>query len=419
MACKARLVFGISWHYHHLSGMLISTLVNGCDTWFRELAEELKNQLRQFGAAPGALKLHQLAPGTLSDEPLVLYFADGSKPGVPVDPYLDAHLKAGRWVLPILGRAKDAHSLPEPLGALNAFTLEKQSFSALADEILTLLWLGRRRKKVFLSYRRKDSSGVAYQLRDELSRNGFEVFLDECTTPPGVDFQRELLWWLNDADVLLLLASPRFAASRWIRKEIDAAHLAGIGILAVDWSEVRGSQAPDKSVLSSLSEEQFLQLPAHPYQRQPRRPLYQRRLRATVLEEILVQIHRFRAGAIQHRLERSYQSVKLLLEDQGYTVAEGRRFGDLEVTDAKAERSFVRTLPFRPDLDTLDRLRHSLASETGPPPDRAILVYGENQPDDPRVEALDWLLRPTRPPGEVPAIFRVSPFVDASSWKLP
>jgi hypothetical protein len=102
--------------------------------------------------------------------------------------------------------------------------------------------------RVFISYRRQQSSGAAGRLYDFLSRrlSADAVFMDVDKLPPGRDFQVELDRTLANCDVLLAIVGPGWAAvtdedgrrrledpDDFVRKEIRTALQRNIAVMPV------------------------------------------------------------------------------------------------------------------------------------------------------------------------------------------
>jgi hypothetical protein len=87
----------------------------------------------------------------------------------------------------------------------------------------------RERRRLFISHRRADTSGVAAQLYEALDTAGPDVFLDtHGVLRPGEPF-REILWHrLADTDVAILLDSPGFLDSRWTEEGPARANTSNI-----------------------------------------------------------------------------------------------------------------------------------------------------------------------------------------------
>jgi hypothetical protein len=67
-------------------------------------------------------------------------------------------------------------------------------------------------KKIFLSYRKKDSAGEAGRVRDRLVREFGEeqIFLDVHSIPPGADFLKQFTAEVAGCDVLLAIIGPQW-----------------------------------------------------------------------------------------------------------------------------------------------------------------------------------------------------------------
>jgi TIR domain len=99
--------------------------------------------------------------------------------------------------------------------------------------------------RLFISYRRTETSGVAAQLYEALDAAGFDVFLDtHGVLRPGEPFQKLLLHRLADTDVALLLDSPQFLGSRWTEEELARANNSNIQFLQILWpGQMEGATA--------------------------------------------------------------------------------------------------------------------------------------------------------------------------------
>ena len=129
-------------------------------------------------------------------------------------------------------------SVPSAITHLNGCALADcgADFKRLAARILEGYGLLRERRRLFISYRRVETSGVAAQLYEALDLAGFDVFLDtHGVISPGEPFQ-EILWHrLADTDVAVLLDSPGFLASRWTEEELARANTSSIQMLQLLW----------------------------------------------------------------------------------------------------------------------------------------------------------------------------------------
>lgn len=152
---------------------------------------------------------------------------------------LDHLLTDGTLIIPIVADIKRLATLvPRQMAHCHGITLADcgTNFERLAARVLEGFGLLRERRRLFISYRRVETSGVASQLYEALDAAGFDVFLDtHGVLRPGESFQ-DILWHrLADTDVALLLDSPGFLASRWTEEELARANTSNIQILQVLW----------------------------------------------------------------------------------------------------------------------------------------------------------------------------------------
>jgi len=75
----------------------------------------------------------------------------------------------------------------------------------------------------FISYARQDSKSFAIQLCDELTKQGFEIWLDVNDLPSAIEFQREIDERVSKSHNLIFIISPKSAKSKFCYKEIDLA----------------------------------------------------------------------------------------------------------------------------------------------------------------------------------------------------
>ena len=150
--------------------------------------------------------------------------------------------------------------VPNEIAHLNGCPLADcgADFERLAARILEGFGLLREKRRLFISYRRVESSGVATQLYEALDAAGFDVFLDtQGVLRPGEPFQ-EILWHrLADTDVALLLDTPGFLASRWTEEELARANTSNIQLLQLLWPGQTEGAAAAFSTFHPLSEDDF------------------------------------------------------------------------------------------------------------------------------------------------------------------
>ena len=176
-------------------------------------------------------------------------------------PDIDIVISLSDLSLPVIPVVRTGGSIssdiPPHLQATNGLTVraDDPDFQELAVALLECVGLLRRQRRVFVSYRRAESSTAAIQLHDHLSSRGFDVFLDTHDIRPGEPFQ-DVLWnRLCDSDVMVMLDTPKYFDSKWTRQEIGRARAKEIQILRVIWPE----HTPTK--LTDLSETVYLSFP--------------------------------------------------------------------------------------------------------------------------------------------------------------
>ena len=376
--------------------LLGSTTNTGVDDFKQALGE-------QCNALGVQLNIVSLVPGASVD--LTLVFVDGAGSLTAGEQLtLDQLVADSQLILPIIKSAPDAQHLPQSLKKINAFKQDDTPsnwIDPLVDETLSLAWLKRRTRKIFVSYRRIDSAPVSIQLFHRFTDLGYEVFLDDASVPRGEDFQRELLWWLNDADLMLLLGSPRFPQSEWCMKEIAFAQDQSIGVAALHWPEgiyktpptllFDGQGYSDPALLEATMEDQSLHLAPGDFEGiDPDKvaldpDLLSRKLTKDALERVVGLCARNRAKAIRSRLNEVIPLVKHILDEEQATIV-SQSFGDIYYRNSNNKECFVQVLPFRPRPEHI----HAAYKHGGPTFVSAVCAYSESDLSDSRAEALRW-----------------------------
>lgn len=157
---------------------------------------------------------------------------DRVTPVGPGDPIVDAIGKARpHKVLVILPRRAPT-SLLGPLSHYQAQFFQGSPTEAV-PAILAAAELASEERRLFISYRRREARGLAEQLFDALGREGYRVFLDSFSIPPGVDFHAQLHQELADKTLLLVLESRHLSKSEWVEHEVSFARAHRMGLLAL------------------------------------------------------------------------------------------------------------------------------------------------------------------------------------------
>ena len=152
--------------------------------------------------------------------------------------HLDTILKNGDAILPVYFKVDNfRNEIPDILHPINGALAKENSCEYFSNIALQGLRLLRKTRKVFISYKRGDSTGVAIQLFEELSRRNFDPFLDAYSIPPTMDFQNELYHRMSDSDVLIQLLTPHFHESPYCKEEIEISNVKQIGVVQVIWPD--------------------------------------------------------------------------------------------------------------------------------------------------------------------------------------
>jgi hypothetical protein len=336
-----------------------------------------------------------------------LVFADQSSSWtVAEENAFTALLNQKTSVLPVVASPPLAQKLPKSVSHVNAYIMDFFGSAwpqCLADQILSMMWLQRRTPKVFISYKRTDSGPIADQLYNRFNHLGYETFFDEASVPRGVDFQRELKWWLNDADLLIVLASPRFPRSNWCMEEVSFCQQRFIGVAVVQWPEAiyasenripfpevnAITKPPD--ILRRAQSEQIVTLLPEEFDGAPD-ALPQLQLTTEGVSKVMTLCATQRTVGIQQRVNNLIPLARRLLPGAS-PVGGGSSPADLRYTEGGV-KTFVRVLPFRPMPENIfqaciDGAAHGQV---------AGCFYAENDPHDPRAQALRWLANAKRKP---------------------
>jgi hypothetical protein len=206
---------------------------------------KLKGRINEIGAGlSGALKM--LKPGHLAQRDptapcVAIYFGNDT---CFDEAEVEVLVAAAVPILPVV-RDLDHYSASVPAGLhpINGIELDPAApdLEVLVNLVLENLALLRRTRRLFLSYRRLESTAVSQQLRVAFDDIGYDAFLDTNSVPKGDDFQAVLWHRLLDSDVMVVLDTQDFLGSRYTCLEIANASAMSVGILQVLWPGVQRS----------------------------------------------------------------------------------------------------------------------------------------------------------------------------------
>lgn len=126
--------------------------------------------------------------------------------------------------------------MPELLYNQNGLK-SNNNVSKICNIILEGFELLRKNRKIFISYKRSESSNIAIQLYEFLEQNNFDVFIDTHSIDKGEEFQEELWHRMTDCDLIIMLNTKGFLNSDWCKQELDKAHVKRIGIVHLLWPD--------------------------------------------------------------------------------------------------------------------------------------------------------------------------------------
>jgi hypothetical protein len=166
---------------------------------------------------------------------------------------LEALLTAAKPIIPVVrDLANFKAQMPPQLHPINGLLLDDSTatLDRAINTVLEALQLLRSRRRLFVSYARKDSRGVAKQLFGSLAECGFDVFLDTHSTPAATNFQNQLWHSMVDSDLVVLLDTNGFEDSRWCRAEYERADALSIGVVRIVWPDKKIDATKDALLLS-------------------------------------------------------------------------------------------------------------------------------------------------------------------------
>jgi hypothetical protein len=145
-----------------------------------------------------------------------------------------------------------------PIPELNRLNAREWGDPKLPADIMRLFGLSRDKRQAFISYRRKDSQGLANQLFENLSLYGYSPFLDISSIEAAEPVQDVLRHRLADVDLVIFIDSPTAPASDWILEELTTAEHLGLGILQLVWPNKSPHPASGLSRCHRLDDTHFV-----------------------------------------------------------------------------------------------------------------------------------------------------------------
>lgn len=197
----------------------------------------------------------------------------------------------GNIILPVFDK-NFGEEIPELLSNQNAISLNG-NINKICNIILEGFELLRKNRKLFISYKRRESSNIAIQLYEFLEKNNFDVFIDTHSIDKGEEFQEELWHRMTDCDIILMLNTKEFLTSDWCKQELDKAHIKRIGIVHLLW--------PDCDFTDFAHLAHSIKLKYESFENSPVADITKGKLKDNTLSEIIALVESSRARNLASR----------------------------------------------------------------------------------------------------------------------
>jgi TIR domain len=267
--------------------------------------------------------------------------------------------------------------VPAALQATNGLELDPADpgLERVAALILELLGLLRKRRRLFISYRRSESAAVAQQLYHALDERSFDVFLDTLSVRAGAQFQEQLWHRMADSDVVILLYTQSVHKSGWVEQEIERASGMKVTVLQLIWPGV--SRDPKTALFEPL----YLQASDFDAAQPDRIAASRARAICTLVESL-------RASSLARREAELVGTLRDRAERQKLTVAvQPMRHVDIHCSTQR----FARVIPSVgvPDSEAIQDC--ALAPVQGASPGELVLLYDSLHVTTNWRAHLDWI----------------------------
>lgn len=272
--------------------------------------------------------------------------------------------------------------IPKVLQSINGVYYVEAELDSIVNVAFEELRLLRKKRRVFISYKRSDSVAVANQLYDVLSRQQFDVFLDTYSIRGAADFQAELHHRITDSDVLIQLNSPGFMDSNWCREEISEANARQVGVLQLNWPNVSAGAANQLCVARRLDNVDF----KHGHCKH-----CSSRLKKVVLDEIATKVEALRARNIAAREDSLTAEFAKEAERQGRMIIKEPIF----LVESRADGEmwyYIPAIGVPQSMDcyeSLEMLKKWLKGTKMP--DKVFLIYDDLRILPRWIDHLDWM----------------------------
>ena len=289
-------------------------------------------------------------------------------------------IEDGTMVLPIF-YTDFSKEIPKILENQNGIQFDNNELDRIANIVLQAFELLRNTRKVFISYKRSESTSVAIQMYEALESHNFDVFLDTHSIEKGEPFQDELWHRMTDCDVILLLNTPGFLESHWCKKELAEAGSKQIGIVQLIW--------PNHTIepISHLSYP--LKLKNSDFEKGIYNDKDNSKLNNTKIKEIVQQVESVRARNLASRQDNLITEFRKIAKQCGRNIIiQPERFLTEELSGKNIIYIPTIGIPQSTDCQSAE-IRHEFEKD---PNNTCIrLIYDDLRIRDKWLKHLDWL----------------------------
>ncbi|RZJ36607.1 MAG: toll/interleukin-1 receptor domain-containing protein [Flavobacterium sp.] len=319
------------------------------------------------------------------NQPAFVYYL-GDKDGKFKDlNIVEPLLKDGTMILPIYFTDNSfSNEIPAILENQNGIQYEVSEKDRIVNIALESFELLRSTRKIFISYRRAESSSVAIQMYEALESHSFDVFLDTHTISKAEPFQEELWHRMTDCDVILLLNTPKFLESHWCKEEFAEASAKQIGIMQLVWPNHEIKKIDSSSHLSyplQLSEIDFID------------GIYNDKDKSKLVEKIVVEIiqkvESVRARNLAARQDNLITEFRNIAQRCGkHVVVQPEKFLTEDLADGK-RRIYIPTIgiPQSTSCQSAEIKKEMMNYDV----DSIRLIYDDLRIREKWLKHLDWL----------------------------
>lgn len=353
------------------------------ETLFKQIKVSLANKFDELKLISDLVKIitkENISEYTGGQPAYVIY--SGNKNNLDADTLeiLKNQKLDGNVILPIFINSF-TDEIPDELRNQNGLKFE-DNLNKICNLILEGFELLRKNRKIFISYKRTESSNVAIQLYEALERNNFDVFIDTHSIDKGEEFQEELWHRMTDCDVILMLNTKHFLESDWCGQELEKAHLKRIGIVHLIW--------PDNNFQDFAQLAHSIKLKNNDFDKPIFSDLTKGRLEVEKVVEIINLIESVRARNLAARQDALITEFTQAANDNKVEVnLQFSRYVTENLSNGK-RRVYIPTIGIPQSINCFNSERLIKTIEKGEV-DSIHLIYDEMSIRNHWLEHLDWL----------------------------